>query len=78
MMYFYSISESYLKSGFNDQDGTSLILRGMLLSPGLSIQEMSKKYASLKKPQYMCGWAFELLRSDSICIGIDFRRFLLR
>lgn len=78
MMYFYSISESYLKSGFNDQDGMSLILRGMLLSPGLSIQEMSKKYASLKKPQYMCGWAFELLRSDPICIGIDFRRFFLR
>lgn len=78
MIYFYSILAWYLESGFHDDDGPSLILRGMLLSPGISIQEISKNYASLKKPQYMCGWAFELLRSNPVCIGLDFRRFFLR
>ncbi len=78
MIYFYSILQEYIRSGFNDHDGQSLILRGMLLSPDISIQEMSKNYAPLTKPQYMCGWAFELLRSDPICIGLDFRRFFLR
>ena len=39
---------------------------------------MSRRYATLIKPLYMCGWAFELLRSNPICIGLDFRRFFLR
>ena len=78
MMYFYSIVGGYLGTGFVDDDGQSLILRGPQLSPGLSIQEMSRRYATLNRPQYMCGWAFELLRSNPICIGLDFRRFFLR
>lgn len=78
MIYFYSILGAYLELGFNDEDRPSLILRGMQISPGLSVQELSKTQASLNKPHYMCGWAFELLRSDPICIGLDFRRFFLR
>lgn len=78
MIYFYSILGGYLRSGFSDHDGPSLVLRGMQISPGLSIQEMSRKYAKVNKPQYMCGWAFELLRSNPISIGLDFRRFFRR
>ena len=78
MIYFYSILEEYLRAGFRDDDGPSLILRGMQPSPDLSIQEMSRRYATSNKPLYMCGWAFELLRSNPICIGLDFRRFFLR
>lgn len=65
----------YLKRGFLDNDGYSLILRGTVPCPRLSIQEMSKLYAGSKKSNYMCGWAFELLRNDPICIAMDFRRF---
>ena len=50
----------------------------MEISPGFSIQEMSRKQAELYKPQYMCGWAFELLRNNPVCIGLDFRRFFFR
>ena len=78
MIYFYGILEHYLRVGFNDDDGPSLIIRGIQLSPDLSIQEMSRRYTTLNKPVYMCGWAFELLRSNPICIGLDFRRFFLR
>ena len=78
MIYFFTFVRKYLEEGFEDNDGQTLVLRGMEISPGLSIQEMSRKYADLHKPQYMCGWAFELLRNNPICIGLDFRRFFFR
>lgn len=78
MIYLYCVLGHYLKTGFNDEGGPSLIRRGMLPSPGLSIQEMSRRNASSEKPDYMCGWAFELLRSDPVCLGLDFRRFYRR
>lgn len=78
MIYFFSFVGESLRSGFDDHDGQSLVLRGMHMSPGLSIHEMSRTYASMHKPQYMCGWAFELLRNNPICIGFDFRRFFFR
>ena len=78
MIYFFGYARSYLDSGFDDNEGHSLVLRGMEISPGLSIQKISRKHAHLYKPQYMCGWAFELLRNDPICIGLDFRRFFFR
>lgn len=78
MIYFFSFVGESLRSGFDDHDGQSLVLRGMHISPGLSIHEMSRTYTSMHKPQYMCGWAFELLRNNPICIGFDFRRFFFR
>ena len=75
MIYFFIFVRGYLEVGFEDHEGDSLVLRGMEISPGLSIQEMSRRYASLHKPQYMCGWAFEHLRNSPVCIGLDFRRF---
>ena len=78
MIYFYSRLGVYLRAGFNDDDGPSITLRGPPISSDLSIQGMSRRYATSNKPQYMCGWAFELLRSNPICIGADFRRFFLR
>ena len=75
MMYFYTIVGSHLKLGFNDHDGNSLILKSCLVAPGVSIQEMSRRFASAGKSEYMCGWAFELLRSHPSAIGLDFRRF---
>ena len=43
-------------------------------TPGLSLQEMSRRYASHKKHEYMCSWVFELLRAQKPCMGMDFRR----
>ncbi len=78
MIFFFIYARSCLNSGINYHEGHSLVLRGMEISPGLSIQEISKKHAHLYKPQYMCGWALELLRNVPICIGLDFRRFFFR
>lgn len=75
MIYFSNILDRQIHIGFNDFEGEVLILRGTFPIPNLSIQEMSRRYASSKKADYMCAWAFELLRSDPICIGSDFRRF---
>ena len=78
MMHFHKMLSYNLVTGFNDHNGQLLILRGPQVTPDLSIQEMSRHYATINKPQYMCGWAFELLRNSPICIGLDFRRFFLR
>ncbi|KAL8963040.1 MAG: hypothetical protein Q9193_000646 [Seirophora villosa] len=78
MIYFNGILGRNLKMGYNDHQGRSFILDGMEISPDLSIQEMSRNQASRHKPRYMCGWAFELLRSHPVCIGLDFRRFFSR
>ena len=76
MIYFFSILDRYLMSGFNDLDSElDFTLQGTVPSPQLSIQEISKLYAGSKKSKYMCGWAFELLRAHPVCIGMDFRRF---
>ncbi|KAL9632444.1 MAG: hypothetical protein Q9164_005317 [Protoblastenia rupestris] len=74
MLYFYSMLGGHLRSGFNDHDRHNLVLHGFYPSPGMSIQEMSKRYAGQEKPAYMCGWAFELLRTDPCAIGfkVDF------
>lgn len=78
MIHFFNFIEACLESGFSDHSGQDLGLLGMEVSPGLSLHEMSRKHANLYKPQYMCGWAFELLRTHPVCIGLDFRRFFYR
>lgn len=78
MIYLFIIVRRYPDSGFEDHSRCSLLLRGMEIAPGLSIQKMVKEYADLYKRPYMCGWAFELLRNNPICIGFDFRRFFFR
>ena len=52
-----------------------LVLRGTFPSPNITIHEMSRLVSSNHRSPYMCGWNFELLRVNSICIGADFRRF---
>lgn len=78
MMYFVGVLRDYLIRGYDLNDRRPITLDGMKLSPDLSIQEMSRISASRHKPRYMCGWAFELLRSHSVCVGLDFRRFFSR
>lgn len=75
MIYFHTLLARYFISGFNDHAGRDLVLRGTMPSPGVSIQELSKRRAKAEKSAYMCGWAFELLRNHPMTIGVDFRRF---
>ncbi|KAL6712940.1 hypothetical protein ACLMJK_009495 [Lecanora helva] len=75
MLYFYSIVGSNARSGFYDHNGDTYVLKSPLPAPGVSIQEMSTKFAGVCKSDYLCGWAFELLRSHRCAIGLDFRRF---
>lgn len=64
-----------LYHGENGDIRTNLALRRTFPSPHLSIQEMSRRFSGFQKSQYMCNWAFELLRNDPISIGMDFRLF---
>lgn len=75
MLYFHSNLSGHVLSGFNDHSAHNLALRGFSPVPGLSVEQMSRRFASQEKPASMCGWAFELLRSDPCAIGSDFRRF---
>ena len=75
LLYFYIAAGDALIQGSHDGKIGQLALRGIYPSPGVTIHEMSKRIASMHKPAYMCGWNFELLRSNPVCIGTDFRRF---
>ena len=74
MIYFALFLARHLESGVEDENARRYFLRNFSPIPGTSVQEMSKRYASLGKARYMCSWAFELLRNDPVCIGMDFRR----
>lgn len=50
-------------------------LRSTRPNPGLSIHDMSRLYAARGKARSMCSWAFELLRTETVCLGADFRTF---
>lgn len=75
MIYFHLVATRFLVYGSSDGKLGYLTLRGTLPSPGVTIHEMSRQRASLGKSAYMCGWNFELLRTNSVCVGADFRRF---
>ena len=75
-IYFSSLMSHHLDAGVaDDMASTKYHLQGFSPVPGISIQEMSRRYARQAKSHYMCGWAFELLRNNPVCIGMDFRRF---
>ena len=73
-LYFSLLLARHLRSGVADDDARRQFLRSFSPVPGISIQEMSKRCANLDKSQYMCSWAFELLRNHPVCLGLDFRR----
>lgn len=41
----------------------------------MTVQEMSSIATTEGKAKYMCSWAFEFLRTEPACIGMDFRLF---
>jgi hypothetical protein len=78
LIYFHKAASRALIEGSLDGKKGDLVLRGTMSAPDVSIYEMSRRYAGLSKPSYMCSWNFELLRINPVCIGADFRRFFQR
>ncbi|KAG6990974.1 hypothetical protein G7Y79_00059g091590 [Physcia stellaris] len=78
MLYFYGLVCHDVLDGFMSEKPD--ILNFKIFNPiaGMSIQQMSKKFAATEKPTYMCGWAFELIRSSQSAIALDFRNFFRR
>ena len=76
MIYFSFLLALNLDSGVDDgQVSRAVFLQSFAPISGMSLQEMSKRYATLGKSHYMCAWAFELLRKNPVCMSMDFRRF---
>ena len=74
MLYNYASLRRVLEVGFVWSE-TSFQLRTTIPNPELSIQEMSLRNAGRGKVRSMCSWAFELLRTEPVCLGMDFRTF---
>ena len=76
MIYFSFVQTINLTSGVNDEEiSSTAVLQSFSSTAGMSLQEISKRYATVGKSHYMCTWAFELLRKNPVCIDMDFRRF---
>ena len=80
MLYFFALvgAEHRLdnQAGFADED--RLALRDFQPAADLSIRYRELVYAFCDKPDYMCTWAFEFLKRQPSCIGLDLRRLLQR
>ena len=76
MLYHYALMRDALEGGFSGSQGGMVDqLRSTIPNPSLSVHQMSSLYAAHGKAQYMCSWAFELLRTEPVCLGMDFRTF---
>ena len=76
MIYFSWLQTINLTSGVDDGLVSSgAVLQSFSPTSGMSLQEMSNRYAAVGKSHYMCTWAFELLRKNPVCMSMDFRRF---
>lgn len=78
MIYFHTLLGFYLLMGFNDANEQALLLKGTSPSPDHTLQDISRDQVAKFKPQSMCGWAFELLRSNPVCLASDFRGMFSR
>ena len=75
MLYQYANLQRAMEVGFTGNYRHKISFRGTTPAPGISIYEFSNLYAARGKPRAMCSWAFELLRTEPVCLGVDFRRF---
>ncbi len=73
MIYFSLLLARHLESGVEDNI-SRVFLQSFSPVAGLSLQEISRRYASVGRSHYMCAWAFQLLRSNPVCLNMDFRK----
>jgi hypothetical protein len=74
MLLYWFVLKTHLVLGYNKEWDVMLALRGcsQLMNP--SVRETLYGWAN-QSHEYMCTWAFQLLRSSRASIGLDFRRF---
>lgn len=75
MLYHYANLRNALQLGLTEGQRLRIRLRSTTPEPRLSIHEMSNLYAAHGKARSMCSWAFELLRTEPVCLSMDFRTF---
>lgn len=75
MLCFYFDLSEQLNKGFDGIEDFQSHLLEITPILNLFVRKMSKLYAAKAKADSMCSWAFNHLRSDPVCIGMDFRTF---
>ncbi|CAG8956649.1 hypothetical protein HYFRA_00011960 [Hymenoscyphus fraxineus] len=74
MLHYWFILKTHLVSGYNSEWDTILALRGCVKLSNPSVRATLHGSAR-QNHDYMCPWAFQLLRSSRVSLGLDFRRF---
>ena len=60
------------REGFTHGNESRLWLRDFSVSDQLSLSAYTKAIAKRGKASNLCSWAFELVRTDPFCLGLDF------
>jgi hypothetical protein len=79
VLYSFFILIGNLRLGFTHGNEQYMWMRNFVVAPDLSLRALTEDAAIRQKSPNLCGWAFELLRGDPACLGLDFgilfRRF---
>lgn len=73
MLYFYYVVGVQLSEGYSSSWNTLLAVRGVKRLDSLVAEDYRGDSVD-----YLCNWAFELLRTSRSSLGLDFRRMLRR
>ena len=75
MLYQFALLRNAIDEGRVSDIRLRASLRSTSPAPGSSIHEFSTRRAPRGKSNAMCSWAFELLRTEPVCLSSDFRTF---
>ncbi|EXJ74219.1 uncharacterized protein A1O5_02514 [Cladophialophora psammophila CBS 110553] len=73
MLHFYYVIGVQLAHGYSSTWNTLLAVRGLH-----ELENLSRDAYRGKCTDYLCNWAFELLRTSRTSVGLDFRRMISR
>ncbi|OQV09081.1 hypothetical protein CLAIMM_13259 [Cladophialophora immunda] len=73
MLHFYYVIGVQLAHGYSSTWNTFLAVRGIH-----ELESLSRDTYRGKCTDYLCNWAFELLRTSRTSVGLDFRRMISR
>lgn len=83
MLYLFAIIGNEIHRGPGALVGAEIVSREFQLAERYGVHEMQNDYSVAfspiwDRPDNMCSWAFEILKREPCCMGLDFRRFLER
>ena len=73
MLYFYYVIGVQLEHGYSSTWNALLAVRGIR-----RLEELDSEDYKRDSTEYLCSWAFELLRTSRSSLALDFRTMLLR